>query len=291
MADPRLKCALENGEFVLAPGVYDMISALMADRLNFQALYITGYGVSASHMGLPDVGLTSYSDMLSRIETIAKGTNTPIIADGDTGYGGLLNMRHTVQGYENAGVTAIQIEDQEFPKKCGHMPGRRVIGAEEMADKIMVAHDSRTSPDFLIIARTDSRTTLGLDEALRRADIFDEAGADVIFVESPESVEELHQIADHCSKPLIANMVPGGMTPVLPADQLKEIGFLMAIHPGAGFLSASQALHNAYSELLEQGNITQVPLHDFGEFGQIFGFEDILEFDKKWIGSQSRAAE
>ena len=291
MADPRLKSALENKEFILAPGVYDMISALMADRLNFKALYVTGYGISASHMGLPDVGLISYADVISRIERIAGGTKTPIIADGDTGYGGLLNMRHTVRGYEAAGVTAIQIEDQEFPKKCGHTPGRRVIPAEEMADKIRVASDSRSSEDFLIIARTDSRTTLGLDEALRRVEIYADAGADVLFVESPESIEELKTVADRCSKPVLANMVPGGRTPILPADQLAEIGFSIAIHPGLGFLTAGQALHDAYSELQESGNVTEAPMHDFNEFCKILGFEDIWEFDKKWAATSSLAAE
>jgi 2-methylisocitrate lyase-like PEP mutase family enzyme len=291
MADPRLKLSLESGEFILAPGVYDMISALMADRLDFKALYITGYGISASHMGLPDAGLISYADVISRVERIAGGTNTPIIADGDTGYGGLLNMRHTVRGYEAAGVTAIQIEDQEFPKKCGHTPGRRVIPAEEMADKIRVASDSRSSEDFLIIARTDSRTALGLDEALRRADIYAEAGADILFVESPESVEELTTIAQRCSKPLLANMVSGGKTPVLSADQLAEIGFSLAIHPGLGFLSAGQALHNAYSELQKNGDVVDAPLHDFNEFCHILGFEEIWEFDKKWADAPSLAAE
>lgn len=290
MADSRLRQAIEAREFILAPGVYDMISALIADRLGFRALYMTGYGVSASHLGLPDAGLATYSDMVSRVTQIVGGTSTPLIADGDTGYGGLLNIRHTVRGYEAAGASAIQIEDQEFPKKCGHTLGRKVIPAEDMVNKIRVASDSRSSTDFLIIARTDSRTELGLDEALRRANMYSAAGADVIFVESPESEEELIEIARRCEKPLIANMVSGGRTPVLPADRLVEIGYAIAIHPGLGFLAAGQALQNAYAELLETGNVKVSPLHDFDEFCRVVGFEDIWEFDRRWTAANSNTA-
>lgn len=290
MADSRLRQAIEAQEFILAPGVYDMISALIADRLGFRALYMTGYGVSASHLGLPDAGLATYSDMVSRVTQIVGGTSTPLIADGDTGYGGLLNIRHTVRGYEAAGASAIQIEDQEFPKKCGHTLGRKVIPAEDMVNKIRVASDSRSSADFLIIARTDSRTEHGLDEALRRANMYSAAGADVIFVESPESEEELIEIGRRCDKPLIANMVSGGRTPVLAADRLVEIGYAIAIHPGLGFLAAGQALQNAYAELLETGNVTVSPLHDFDEFCRVVGFEDIWEFDRRWTAANSNTA-
>jgi 2-methylisocitrate lyase-like PEP mutase family enzyme len=220
--------------------------------------------------------------MLSRVAQIVAGTSTPIIADGDTGYGGLLNVRQTVRGYEAAGVSAIQIEDQEYPKKCGHTPGRKVIAARDMADKIRVASDSRSSADFLVIARTDSRTDLGLDEALRRVDAYVEAGADIIFVEAPESEEELVEIARRCDKPLLANMVTGGLTPVLPASRLAEIGYAIAIHPGLGFLAAGQALQNAYSELHDAGEVTKTPLHDFDAFCRVVGFEDVWEFDRRW---------
>ena len=243
------------------------------------------------HLGLPDAGLATYSDMVSRVGQIVSGTSTPVIADGDTGYGGLLNVRHTVRGYEAAGVSAIQIEDQEFPKKCGHTLGRKVIPADDMVNKIKVASDSRSSADFLIIARTDSRTALGLDEAMRRANLYADAGADVIFVESPESEAELVEVARRCDKPLIANMVSGGRTPVLPVDRLAEIGYSIAIHPGLGFLSAGQALQNAYAELLDTGNVTASPLHDFDEFCQVVGFEDIWEFDRRWTAANSNSAE
>ena len=166
----KLRKLLAQGEFILAPGIYDGISARVADRMGFPALYMTGYGATASMLGLPDAGLATYSDMVGRAEMICSVVETPLIADADTGYGGLLNVQRTIRGYEAAGVAAIQIEDQEMPKKCGHTPGRRVIPLQDMVRKIRVAVESRQSPDFLIIARTDARSSLGLDEALRHVD-------------------------------------------------------------------------------------------------------------------------
>ena len=282
MADPRLKEMIETGHFVAAPGVFDMISTLVADRMGFPALYVTGYGVSASHLGLPDAGLMTYTEMSDRVRRIAEAATTPVVADADTGYGGLLNVRHTVRGYEAAGVSAIQIEDQEFPKKCGHTLGRRVIPLEDMVGKIRVAADSRTSEDLLIIARTDSRTSMGLDEALRRAEAFQTAGADIIFVESPESEDEMRSINAAIDKPTLANMVSGGRTPILSNDRLAELGYAIAIHPALGFLAVGEALKSAYGELLEKGDVKGAALEDFGEFNKLVGFEDVWEFDKKW---------
>src|SRR5580700_2628204 len=161
--------ARPKGRVIAAPGVYDMVSLRMAAAIGFEALYMTGYGAVASHLGLPDAGLASYADMVGRVELMARMTDRPLIADGDTGYGGLLNVRHAVRGYERAGAAAIQLEDQEFPKKCGHTPGRRVVAAEDMVQRIAVAAEARTSSDFLIIARTDARSSLGLSEAIGRA--------------------------------------------------------------------------------------------------------------------------
>ena len=185
--------------------------------MGFDCLYVTGFGTVASHLGVADAGIATYTDMVGRVGTMARGCRTPVIADADTGYGGLLNVRHTVMGYEAAGVSGIQLEDQEMPKKCGHTPGRRVIPAEEMVLKIRVAAEARSDPNFLIVARTDARTTLGLDEAIRRGKIFAEAGADIIFIESPESEAEMQAIGQAIDKPLLANMVEGGRTPILPA--------------------------------------------------------------------------
>ncbi|WP_320195461.1 isocitrate lyase/PEP mutase family protein [Agrobacterium rosae] len=283
MADARLRQALEAKEFILVPGVFDLISALIADRHDFKALYVTGYGTVASYLGLPDAGLATYRDMLERISQIVKMTTKPVIADADTGYGGLLNVRHTVRGYEDAGVTAIQIEDQEFPKKCGHTPDRRVISLADMVQKIRVASDSRSSADFLIVARTDARTSLGLDEALRRGEAYREAGADIVFIESPESEEEMRQISDRIDAPLFANMVNGGRTPILSADRLKELGFSIAIHPAIGFLSMGAALQKSYGDLAANGITSpDIDLYSFSEFNKLLGFEDIWAFDRKY---------
>lgn len=282
MADPKLRRMIEAGEFVSAPGVFDMISTLVADGMGFPALYVTGYGVSASHLGLPDAGLMTYADMETRVRRIAEAARTPVIADADTGYGGLLNVRHTVRGYEAAGVSAIQIEDQEYPKKCGHTPGKRVVPLKDMVAKIRVAVDSRSSADFLIVARTDSRAVHGLDEALRRGEAFAEAGADVIFIEAPESEAEMEAVAARFDKPLLANMVSGGKTPVLSARRLAEIGFSLAIHPTLGFLAAGAALKAAYGELAKTGEVGGAALDDFGEFSKLVGFEDVWAFDRKW---------
>jgi 2-methylisocitrate lyase-like PEP mutase family enzyme len=276
---------LRDGEFVVAPGVYDLISARIADGLGFSALYMTGYGTVASHLGLPDAGLATYSDMVERASRIAGLCATPLIADADTGYGGLLNVAHTVRGYEAAGVQAIQLEDQEFPKKCGHTPGRRVVPAEDMARKVRVAAGARSSPDFLIIARTDARTTLGLDEALRRGEMYRAAGADVLFIESPESVDEMRRIgATFAGVPLLANMVEGGRTPLLAAAALREIGYRIAIFPAAGFLAAGAALRAVYGQLRATGSSAgaAAPRYDFGEFSRRMGFEAVWAFEREW---------
>jgi len=283
MADPALRQHLEAGRFIAAPGVYDLISALIADRMGFRALYVTGYGTVASALGLPDAGLATYSQMIDRIGRIAEMTSTPVIADADTGYGGLLNVRHTVRGYEKAGVTGIQIEDQEFPKKCGHTPNRRVVPIGDMVRKIKVASDARASADFLIIARTDARTSLGLDEAIRRGIAYGEAGADIVFIESPESEAELAEVARRIGKPVIANMVNGGRTPMLPAARLHELGFAAAIWPAVGFLATAQALTTAYEDLQHNGTTSAgVPMFSFAAFNELIGFKDVWDFEKRY---------
>ena len=273
---------LESGDFITAPGVFDMISTLIATRMNFPALYVTGYGISASYMGLPDAGLMTFTDMETQIRKIVAATDKPVIADADTGYGGLLNVRHTVKAYENLGVSAIQIEDQEYPKKCGHTPGRRVIPTSDMVTKIKVAVDTRTKDDFLIIARTDSRTGLGIEEAISRAVAFEEAGADIIFVEAPETESEMKMVNAAINKPTLANMVSGGKTPIFSSSALQDMGYSVAIHPALGFLAMGEALKTAYTKLDTTGNVTGVALEDFGEFSRIMGFEDVWDFEKKW---------
>ena len=277
-----LRSLLKPGELLVAPGVFDMISARVADRMGFAALYMTGYGTVASSLGLPDAGLASYTEMVSRVATIAAGTTTPLVADADTGFGGLLNVERTVRGYEAAGAAAIQIEDQVFPKKCGHTVGRQVIPAEDMARKIRVAREARDDAEFLIIARTDARTAHGIDEALRRAEVYARAGADILFVESPESEEEMRRICAGFDLPCLANMVEGGRTPVLTREALIQIGYRIAIFPATGFLATAAALTHAYGALRTHGSSAGQPLDllDFAAMNRLMGFERIWQFDR-----------
>ncbi len=279
-----LAASLKNRDFVCAPGVFDLISARMADRFKFKAIYLTGYGVAASHLGMPDAGYATYADMLGRVRQICERTTTPLIADADTGFGGALNVQQAVRGYESVGAAGIQIEDQEFPKKCGHTLGRRVIPVEDMVTKIRVAADAKQSADFQIVARTDARTSLGLDEALRRAEAFAKAGADVLFVESPESEEEMERICRSFDLPCLANMVEGGRTPVLSAARLAEIGYAIAIFPAAGFLAVAQALHETYTYLDAHGSSagSDQPRYPFAEMNELMGFPEVWAFDEKY---------
>jgi 2-methylisocitrate lyase-like PEP mutase family enzyme len=280
----KLKAAMAKSGLITAPGVYDMISAKIADSLGFEALYMTGYGVVASHLGLPDAGLASYTEMVERVAQICQGTSTPVICDADTGFGGLLNVERTVKGYEAAGAAAIQIEDQIFPKKCGHTPGRRVVPLETMVRKIEVAVASRPSPDFLIVARTDARTGYGLDEALRRGDAYAKAGADILFIESPETEEELALIGRHFDVPLLVNMADGGRTPILRKDRLETLGYKIAIFPATGFLAAAKALDRVYGVLKYKGSSDALApeLYPFDRFTRMIGFERVWEFEKRW---------
>lgn len=278
----RLRNRFAAPGMLVAPGIFELISAKIADRMGFDALYMTGYGTVASYLGLPDAGLATYTDMVNRATAFAQATDTPIIADGDTGYGGLLNVAHTVKGYEAGGVAGIQLEDQEFPKKCGHTPGRRVIPMADMVKKIKVAVEARTDPNFMIVARTDARTTKGLSEAIERMHAYSDAGADILFVESPESAEELKQVAASFSKPVLVNVVEGGRTPVLPKQELEAMGFKLAIYPTLGFLAMGKAVEEAYSILLKEGSSVsaQDRLYNFTEFSKLMGFQQVWDFDK-----------
>lgn len=281
MVGIALKATLEAGQFILAPGVFEMLSAKLADRMGFKALYMTGYGISVSHLGLPDAGLATYTDMLGRARAIAEATRTPLIADADTGYGGLLNVRHTVRGYEAAGVQGIQLEDQETPKKCGHTPNRRVVPMADMVRKIEVAVEARTRADTLIIARTDARASLGLEEAIRRGRAYRAAGADVIFVEAPESEDEFKRVGQEIAAPLLANMVPTGKSPMLSAQTLQAYGFRIAIYPVAALAAACAAMERTYRYLLERGSLidstqdtwAMPQLHELAGFPEVWAFE------------------
>jgi 2-methylisocitrate lyase-like PEP mutase family enzyme len=231
--------------------------------------------------------------MLDRVATLCRTANAAVIADADTGYGGLLNVHHTVRGYEDAGVAAIQIEDQEFPKKCGHTPFKRVVPIIDMVEKIKVAVEARRSPETLIIARTDSRQTDGFEGALKRGLAYGEAGADIVFLEALESEEEMRTACARISKPMMANMADGGRTPIRTKTELADIGYKLAIFPSATGLAAAAAAENALEVLKSEGtsNSPNSKLFNFSEFNSLIGFEEVWDFEKRWARPTAAAAE
>jgi len=284
MADPRLRQKLERKEFIVAPGVFDMMSTMLAVRVGFDAIYASGYWLTASYLGIPDAGIATYTDMLARITKVVEKSDVPVIADADTGFGGLLNVHHTVKGYERVGVSAIQIEDQEFPKKCGHTPYRRVVPMTDMVAKIKVAVDARSSRDFLVIARTDARGGHGFDEAVRRGQAYAEAGADIVFVEALHSEDEMRQACAAIAAPMMANMSDGGKTPIRSAKELGGLGYQLAIFPAMNALAACAAMEGALRNLKANGTSASpdVPLFSFDAFCRMVGFEDVWAFEEKW---------
>lgn len=284
MTKPSLKAALTSGQFVAAPGVHDMITAKIANKVGFDFVFASGYWMTASAYGLPDAGIATYTQMLDRVATLCEACDSGVIADADTGYGGLLNVHHTVRGYEEAGVSAIQLEDQEFPKKCGHTPYKRVVATDDMVQKIQVACDARRSDETLIIARTDAKQPYGFDAALERCQAYAEAGADIIFFEAPESEDEMRRACAAIDKPMLANMATGGVTPILPVDQLKAVGYSVALFPALAPLVAAAAAEKAFLALKQTGDSenNDVESFDFQEFNHLIGFPEVWEFDKKW---------
>jgi 2-methylisocitrate lyase-like PEP mutase family enzyme len=279
-----LKSAIEAGEFIVAPGLHDMIAAVVSNKIGFDFVYASGYWMTASAHGLPDAGIATYTEMLGRVATLVRTVNAGVIADADTGYGGLLNVHHTVRGYEEAGVMAIQMEDQEFPKKCGHTPFKRVVPLRDMVDKVKVACAARRSPETLIIARTDARQTDGFEDALKRGEAYGEAGADIVFIEALESEEEMRQACARIKKPMMANMADGGKTPIRSKAELAAMGYQVAIFPATTGLAAAHAAEVALSVLKEAGTSVspKAPLFSFAEFNSLIGFEDVWAFERKW---------
>jgi 2-methylisocitrate lyase-like PEP mutase family enzyme len=253
-ARAALRAQLSSGQLIIAPGVFDGISAHLAARLGFAAAYLTGAGTAASGFGLPDIGLVTLTEMAERARMVTRVLGgVPLIADADTGYGAALNVVRTVQEYEAAGVAAIQLEDQAFPKRCGHLPDKELISAGEFTVKLRAALDARTDPDLVVIARTDARAPLGIGEAIGRANAYAEAGADVIFVEAPQSTGEIERIAREVRAPLLINMVGGGLTPIEPPQRLAELGYAIAIYPALALAGAAQGMLTALAGLAGTG--------------------------------------
>jgi 2,3-dimethylmalate lyase len=280
-----LRAMFGAGETVLAPGCYDALGARLVEEAGFPAVYMTGFGSAASHLGRPDVGLMSLPEMVDNARRIASAVDIPVVADADTGYGNSINVIRTVREYEAAGVAAIHIEDQVMPKKCGHMEGKQLVPAGEMVAKVSAAVAARRSDEFLIIARTDARAVEGLDEALTRAQMYADAGADALFVEAPQTEAEIETVArSFPDVPLLFNYAEGGKTPPVSYERLRELGFSAVIFPLTLMLVATQAMRAALSRVKAEGTpIELLPsLLGFDEFVDFIGLPEIRELEQRF---------
>lgn len=271
-------------DILVAPGAYDAVSAKLIEQAGGDVVYMSGSSVSTTTHGYPDVGLTTLTEMTTRAKEMATAVDIPVFCDADTGYGNPINVRRTVEEYEVAGAAGIHLEDQVFPKRCGHFEGKDVIPSDEMEQKLRAAVDSRTDDDFVIIARTDARTVEGFDAAIERSNAYIEAGADVIFFEAPESRDEVAAAAEQIDAPLLANMTEGGKTPMLGADELEELGFDIVIFPATGFKAMLKTLQEVYGEIVETG--TQVDIMDqlvtWEGRNEVTGLAEIMELEDRY---------
>ena len=273
-------------ETLLAPGIYDALSGLIAEQSGARAVYLSGASIAYTRFGRSDVGLVSVSEVHDTLAAVTDRIKIPVVVDADTGFGNALNVQRTIRNFERAGAAAIQIEDQSFPKRCGHLDGKVLIKTDEMVGKVKAAVDARKTSDTLIIARTDARAVEGLQEAIDRAHTYEEAGADILFIEAPRSVDELKVIRKsfHLNTPLLANMVEGGKTPVKTADDLKSLGFNIVIFPGGAVRAATFQLQEYYAGLLENGSNAEFSkrMHDFDSLNAVIGTPELLSIGKKY---------
>ncbi|HEU0102061.1 MAG TPA: isocitrate lyase/PEP mutase family protein [Mycobacteriales bacterium] len=281
-AAARLRRLLAADRPVLVPGAYDALSARLVEAAGFDAAYMTGFGTTASLLGMPDVGLLSQAEMVDNAGRMARAVDVPLISDADTGYGNAINVARTVQQFERAGVAAIHLEDQVSPKRCGHMSGKQVVPVSEMVEKLHAAVAARVDPDFVLIARTDARAVDGLDAALARAQAYLEAGADVLFVEAPESESEIEAVAAAFpDTPLLFNWVERGRTPMLPLPRIAELGFALVLFPVATLFSATTGMQRYLAQLRATGT-PLAALDDavgFDEFTDLVGLPEIRAFE------------
>jgi 2-methylisocitrate lyase-like PEP mutase family enzyme len=291
-----LSSRLARPPILIAPGVYDALTALIAERAGFEALYVSGAGIAYTRLGRPDIGLVGMSEVAQTVALIRDRVGAHLIVDADTGYGNALNVQRTVRLLERAGAGAIQIEDQDFPKRCGHLDDKALIPAEEMAGKIKAAVDARASTETLIIARTDAAAVEGFERALARSELYREAGADILFIEAPRQRDELSRITqrlgDRTSKPvaLMVNMVEGGKTPMLPAGELESLGFALVIFPGAIVRMLAKAAEDFYGSLKTHNSTEpfRARMFDFDALNRLIGTPEMLERGKHYAGTEPR---
>ncbi len=273
-----------DDEILVMPGVHDALTARIAKQAGMKAITIGGYTASAALLGQPDISLLGLAEMAEWVKRIADAVDIPILADGDTGHGGILNVIRTVKEMEKAGAAGVFIEDQVFPKRCGHMEGKAVIDAKEMAVKVKAAVDARVDPDFIIMARTDALAVNGLEEALMRANLYREAGADLFFVEAPETVEQMRAITKGIDGPCLANNIEGGKSPVLPAHELQAIGYKVVAFPVAVTYAVAKAAKGVMDALSAEGTTTSMRhnMVDFEGFAQIVDLKGMRETEKRY---------
>jgi methylisocitrate lyase len=280
----KLRQILQQPNILVLPGIYDCIGAQMVEQMGFEVVFTSGFGIAGSTLGKPDYGFLTATEMLYSVGRIAQSVNIPLVADIDTGYGNPLNVIRTVTEAIQLGIAGIILEDQEWPKKCGHFEGKRVISAEEHIQKIKAAVHARGESELVIIGRTDARAPLGLEEAIKRGRAYYEAGADIIFIEAPQSVEDLKAIAAAFPDvPLFANMIEGGKTPVLTASELQELGFKIVVFPLAGLFAATKAMQTCFQYLKEHGTTAGFEnLVNFQQFEQIIGVPNYRQLEQKF---------
>ncbi|MFB3819098.1 MAG: oxaloacetate decarboxylase [Candidatus Methylomirabilales bacterium] len=287
----QLRTLLRGPEFLLLPGCFNALSARLIEQAGFPAIYVSGAGVASHFVGYPDIGLTSMTEVLENARNIAAVTRIPVLCDADTGFGNAVNVMRTVREFERAGLAGIQLEDQVMPKKCGHTEGKLLVTKEEMVQKIRAAVDARQDPDFVLVIRTDAIAVNGLDDALERAFAYEAAGADVLFVEAPRSVEEMRRIATTLTVPLLANMVEGGgKTPVLPARELQAMGYRLAIYPTALWMAAIKAMREVLEVLKADGTSLRYAerMVSFQEMFEAVGRAGYAALERKYAAPSAR---
>jgi len=281
----RLRKLINGKEFLLLPGCFNALSARLVEQAGFPAAYITGAGVASNLLGYPDIGLASYAEVLQTARNITQVTDIPIICDTDTGFGNAVNVIRTVREFEAAGIAGIQLEDQFMPKKCGHTEGKLLVSKQEMVQKVKAAADTRKDDDFMLVIRTDAIAVNGIEDALDRAAAYAEAGADIIFVEAPNNIEEMKRITSTIKAPLLANMVEGGgKTPILPASELQALGYTLAIYPTALWMSSIKAMQEVLQVLKTTGTSLSYAEHmvSFQEMFEIVGRSSYAKLEKEY---------